>query len=196
MSTRWSAHPRTSPSPSARSVRGSARETVTKAAAVDGVATALPRITGYAQLVGPDGQPVGDQAQAPAFGLNWADDPALNPYRIVDGAGPRAADEIVIDRGSALAAGFHVGDRATVLTKGEPRVFTISGIASFGEADSAAGASSVLFAASDGGRAVVLSWADRRGRGHGRSWDDRRRSWWPPCRPPCRPTSRSSPVSS
>ena len=37
------------------------------------------------------------------------------------------------------------GDVATVLTKSEPRQFTIAGIATFGTADSPAGATAVLF---------------------------------------------------
>ncbi len=118
--------------------------TVSRVLAVDGVDDAVARVSGYAQLIGPDGDPVGDQAQAPAFGLNWVDNPALNPYRLVAGSAP-VDGEIVVDRGSASTAGLDVGDRVQVLTKAEPREFTIAGIASFGSADSAAGASAVLF---------------------------------------------------
>ena len=40
-------------------------------ASVDGVDEVALRINGYAQLVGPDGEPVGDVAKNPAFGTNW-----------------------------------------------------------------------------------------------------------------------------
>ena len=112
---------------------------------VQGVDDAAVRVSGYAQLTTPDGEPVGDQAQAPAFGLNWIDVPELNPYELVEGTSPHSDDEIVIDQGSADASGYVPGDVATVLSKGRPREFTISGVASFGSADSAAGAGAILF---------------------------------------------------
>ena len=57
-------------------------------------------MTGYAQLVDPNGDVVGDQEQAPAFGLNWVDDEALNPFRLTEGRRPISDDEIVIDTAS------------------------------------------------------------------------------------------------
>ncbi|MEO8106691.1 MAG: FtsX-like permease family protein [Actinomycetes bacterium] len=112
---------------------------------VTGVADAIVRVSGYAQLVGRDGDPVGDQAQAPAFGFNWTNVAELNPYQLVDGSAPRNDDQIVIDKGSADTAGFEPGDVVTVLSKSKPRDFTVSGVATYGSADSAAGASAILF---------------------------------------------------
>ena len=103
------------------------------------------RINGYAQLVGPDGEPVGDVAKSPAFGTNWVTVDDLNPYELASGHAPADDDEIVIDKASADKAGYQPGDVATVLTKSEPRQFTIAGIATFGTADSPAGATAVLF---------------------------------------------------
>ena len=54
-------------------------------AAVDGVDEVALRINGYAQLVGPDGSPVGDVANNPAFGTNWVTVDDLNPYELVSG---------------------------------------------------------------------------------------------------------------
>ena len=102
-------------------------------------------MTGYAQLVDADGDAVGDQEQAPVFGFNWIDVPSLNPFRLAEGRPPGADDEIVIDRGTADANGFHVGDRVAVLTQQPPSEFRIAGIATFGTADSLAGATAVLF---------------------------------------------------
>lgn len=114
-------------------------------ASVDGVDQVALRINGYAQLVGPDDQPVGDVSKSPAFGTNWIGDDDLNPYQLVSGDAPRGDDEIVIDKASADEAGYEPGDVATVLTKSAPREFTIAGIATFGSADSPAGATAVLF---------------------------------------------------
>ena len=69
----------------------------------------------------------------------------LNPYELASGRAPADDDEIVIDKASADKAGYQPGDVATVLTKSEPRQFTIAGIATFGTADSPAGATAVLF---------------------------------------------------
>ena len=114
-------------------------------AAVDGVDQVALRINGYARIVGPDGIPVGDIANNPAFGMNWVTVDRLNPWVISSGRAPANDDEIVIDQTSADLSGYQPGDVATVLTKEIPRKFTISGIAKFGELDSPAGATAVLF---------------------------------------------------
>ncbi len=114
-------------------------------AAVDGVDDVALRVNGYAQLVGPDDQPVGDVSKMPAFGSNWVTVDDLNPYELWSGNAPAGDDEIVIDKASAEKAGYAPGDVATVLTKGEPQRFTIAGVATFGTADSPAGATAVLF---------------------------------------------------
>jgi putative ABC transport system permease protein len=114
-------------------------------ASVDGVDEAALRINGYAQIVGPDGEPVGDISKNPAFGTNWVTVDDLNPYELVSGHAPGDDGEIVIDKASADKAGYQPGDVATVLTKSAPRQFTIAGIATFGTADSPAGATAVLF---------------------------------------------------
>ncbi|HEX6329435.1 MAG TPA: FtsX-like permease family protein [Jiangellaceae bacterium] len=114
-------------------------------ASVDGVDDVALRINGYAQLVGPDGEPVGDVSKSPAFGTNWVTVDDLNPYQLASGNPPADDEEIVIDKASADKAGYRPGDVATVLTKGAPQQFTIAGIARFGAADSPAGATAVLF---------------------------------------------------
>jgi putative ABC transport system permease protein len=114
-------------------------------AAVDGVDEVALRINGYAQLVGPDGDPVGDISKSPAFGTNWVTVDDLNPYELASGRAPANDGEIVVDKASADKAGYEPGDVATVLTKSEPRQFTIAGVARFGQNDSPAGATAVLF---------------------------------------------------
>jgi putative ABC transport system permease protein len=115
-------------------------------AAVPGVRSVSPEVTGYAQLVGADGEPVGDLGEgAPVLGLSWGDVPELNAYDLDDGRAPMGADEIVIDQRSARDGGFTIGDRATVLSQHAPKAYTIVGIARFGSADSMGGASVTLF---------------------------------------------------
>ena len=50
-------------------------------ASVDGVDQVALRINGYAQLVGPDGEPVGDVSKSPAFGTNWVDGRRTQPVQ-------------------------------------------------------------------------------------------------------------------
>ncbi|HEX4981100.1 MAG TPA: ABC transporter permease, partial [Ilumatobacteraceae bacterium] len=114
-------------------------------ASADGVDEVALRINGYAQLVGRDGEPVGDITKSPAFGTNWIDVDDLNPYELASGHAPTNDGEIVVDKASADKAGYEPGDVATVLTKSAPRQFTIAGIAKFGTNDSPAGATAVLF---------------------------------------------------
>ncbi len=113
--------------------------------AVPGVDQAAVRVTGYAQVIGTDGELVGDLEQAPTFGFNWITVPELNPYRLVEGSPPTADHEIVVDRATAEQGGFAVGELVTVVSSHEPRQYTVAGIATFGSADSAAGATAVLF---------------------------------------------------
>jgi putative ABC transport system permease protein len=118
---------------------------VDELAQTDEVAAAAARIEGFAQVLGRDGEPVDDLASGAApVGVAWTDDEALNPFRLVDGRGPTAADEIVIDRRTATAAELSVGDRTSIITRETPRPATVVGIATFGEAESRAGTSTVL----------------------------------------------------
>jgi putative ABC transport system permease protein len=102
-------------------------------AAVPGVAAAVPSIEGYGQLRGADGDPVGGNGP-PRRAANWVDDPALNPYRLVEGRAPSAPGEVVVNRGAADEGGISVGDRTVVETPQRVPV-TIVGIATFGDAD-------------------------------------------------------------
>ena len=113
---------------------------------VDGVASAEPLIQSFAQIVDKDGEPIGDPAMGPpTFGANWVADDDLNPFDLAAGRAPEAADEVVIDQGSAKQAGFEVGDRTTVTTQSGVQPVEIVGIATFGGEDSRAGATFAMF---------------------------------------------------
>ena len=100
---------------------------------VPGVAAAEPTITGYGELIGSDGSGVGGNGP-PRLATNWIADRGLNPYRIVEGRAPEAIDEVVVNRGAALAGGLHLGDVTSVQMPARVRV-RIVGIATFGTAD-------------------------------------------------------------
>ncbi|MEZ5412322.1 MAG: FtsX-like permease family protein [Acidimicrobiales bacterium] len=126
-------------------------DTIRTVPGVDQVAT---RTTGYAQVVGADGELVGDPEQAPTFAMNWVASEALNPYRLVEGAPPGADDQVVIDTETARVAGYGPGDEVTVITPSGPGSFTVSGLADFGSTGEMGGATAVLF--SDGAATELL----------------------------------------
>src|SRR5690349_19441269 len=100
---------------------------------VPGVADAQPYLEGYGQLLGRDGKPIGGNGP-PTQAANWVGDPALNPYRLVQGHAPRAGAEVVINRGAARTGHLALGMTTTLLTPQPLRVHIV-GISTFGTAD-------------------------------------------------------------
>jgi putative ABC transport system permease protein len=113
--------------------------------AVKGAAVAEGTVFGFARLIGSDGQALGKPGQAPTLGVNWSETKALNPFTLFAGRAPRADNEIVIDRKSAIDGHLAVGETATVLVDGPPQRLLITGIVRFGTANSPGGASVVAF---------------------------------------------------
>jgi putative ABC transport system permease protein len=114
--------------------------------AVKGVQAAEPQQLGVAVVVGRDGKLLDANPNASVpLALGWQDTPALNPMRLVSGHGPRAPDEIVIDRASAKKGHFGVGDTVRVVSPAGSHLYRIAGIATYGGADNAAGAQVVAF---------------------------------------------------
>jgi putative ABC transport system permease protein len=113
---------------------------------VPGVAAAEGSVMGYARLTGSNGKALGNPGGgAPTLGGNWNQVPQLNPWTLVAGHPPQAADQVVIDKQSATTGHLRVGDMTTVLALGPPQRFRIVGIIKFGTADSPGGASVALF---------------------------------------------------
>ncbi len=111
---------------------------------VPGVANAEGGVSGYAQLVGPNGKAV-TTGGAPTLGVTFGTDPALSPLRLVAGHAPEGRHQMVIDRHTATTERVHVGQVVTVLLAGPPEKFTVAGIATFGTADNLAGATLCAF---------------------------------------------------
>jgi putative ABC transport system permease protein len=114
--------------------------------AVNGVQAAEPQQLGIAVVVGHDGALLDtNRSRAVPIAVAWQDTPSLNPLALVSGHGPRAPNEIVIDRASAEKGHFVVGETVHVISQVGSREFQIAGIATYGGADSAAGAQVVAF---------------------------------------------------
>jgi putative ABC transport system permease protein len=113
--------------------------------AVEGVAAAEGTIGGYAQLIGPDGEPLTSMG-APFLGVSWGEEDALYPVTLDEGRKPSGRDEIAIDRGTAEGDGFAVGDRTRVLlADGTQPEVEIVGIFTFGDANNLLGARITAF---------------------------------------------------
>ncbi|MGH4034837.1 FtsX-like permease family protein [Actinomycetota bacterium Odt1-20B] len=91
---------------------------------VPGVGGVVPELTFLAQPL----SPAADDVDRPAYGHAWSS-AALTPFRLVDGAAPRAATDLVVDRALADRAHLAPGDRLTVQSTQAPRSYRISGIA-------------------------------------------------------------------
>jgi putative ABC transport system permease protein len=114
--------------------------------AVKGVRAAEPQQLGVAVVVGRNGKLLDANANAPVpLALGWQDTPALNPMTLVSGHGPRAPDEVVIDRATAKRGHFGVGDTVQVLSPAGSQRYRVAGVATYGGADNAAGAQVVAF---------------------------------------------------
>jgi putative ABC transport system permease protein len=114
-------------------------------AAVPGVADAQGFVAGYAQIVGADGDAIGNPGQgAPTLGMSHIAG-ELSPWQLTDGSRAPGPGEVVIDRASAELGDLDVGDTVTVLTQTGPHDFTLVGTARFGSVDSPGGASTAIF---------------------------------------------------
>jgi putative ABC transport system permease protein len=101
--------------------------------AAPGVADAQPYLEGYGRLLGHNGKAIGGNGP-PTRAANWVTDPSLNPYRLVDGHGPQADGDVVINRGAAKAGHLHLGGTTTLLTP-QPVQVRVVGIVTYGSAD-------------------------------------------------------------
>ena len=119
-------------------------ETVALVAAVPGVREAVPDVTGFARIIGKDGDAVGQDFGPPTFGSSIVES-SLQPWEVVEGRYPSGPDEMVMDKGSFDNGDFTLGDRARVNSQGGLREFTIVGVVRFGDADSPGGATFALF---------------------------------------------------
>ena len=103
-----------------------------------GVAYVFGTAGGYAQLVAPDGSSIDDGA---GKNLGFAYDPnqQLSPFRLVSGRAPVTSQDVVIDKATATKYHFEVGDPVHVLLPDGQRTFRVTGIVTFGSANSLAG---------------------------------------------------------
>ena len=116
---------------------------------VDGVALATGSILDErsTKILTPEGDAVSSEG-APTFGFGIDTAPALsqfNPLNVVEGRWPAAADQVVIDAGTADDNGYAIGDRVEISTLQPKRSFELVGVAQYGSVDSIGNASFAVF---------------------------------------------------
>jgi putative ABC transport system permease protein len=122
---------------------------------VPGVQAAEAEQRGIAVVTGHDGRLLDTNPnRSVPLALAWQGAPELNPMELVSGRGPRAPDEIVVDRASARDGGFAVGERVDVVSPAGTEPFRIAGIATYGGADDAAGSQVVAFTPETAARVI------------------------------------------
>ena len=115
-------------------------ELARQVAAIEGVATALPELTGPVVLVGADGTAV-SSGGAPSFGYAYfPDEPSQD---VVAGKAPQGRNEIALESTTLETSGLTLGDNTRIVVAGEILPVTVVGeIAGFGPV---AGATITLF---------------------------------------------------
>ncbi|MFE3516838.1 ABC transporter permease [Streptomyces sp. NPDC059166] len=119
--------------------------TLARIRALDGVASATGRVSGFAGVAGPDGKLIGNGWSN--TGANYAPGKGGQDarYAFTHGAGPGRDDEIALDRDTAEKGGYRVGDQVRVATNGPVEEYTLSGVFTTEDGAVNAGGSLVLF---------------------------------------------------
>ncbi|WP_062383790.1 ABC transporter permease [Demequina iriomotensis] len=110
---------------------------------VDGVASAVGGIQVMGAVLAKDFEPTGDlmaAGGAPSQLFNWAGDPRIDQSTLVEGRGPGADDEMVLDLDAAPRLGYAIGDQVSVATETGVTELELVGLVRFGESNSLQGA--------------------------------------------------------
>ena len=107
--------------------------------AVEGVAIVEPILQRYAQLLDSDGEAISPPG-GPTIGVSWEGADGLQGVTIKEGRAPQGPEELAIDKATADAEDFAVGDTVSYLTDVGTFQGTITGTVGLGSADSFGGA--------------------------------------------------------
>ena len=111
---------------------------------VDGVSAAVGDMQSYARVIGKDGKPLGEDQGPPTFG-GIASSSAAGLWIVESGRLPMGAKEMMLDRKTAEAGKFVIGDSVRVNALSGTREFSLVGIANYGDVSSPGGATFALF---------------------------------------------------
>ncbi|SOE10616.1 putative ABC transport system permease protein [Streptomyces sp. 2323.1] len=117
-----------------------------KLAAVPGVAAVRPSVDGTAALNAADGTPLRvDPGANPAAGYVPGKDGKDSRYPLAEGRAPKNSGELAVDRGTAAAGHFRLGDTITLATDGPVMTKRLVGIVTTEDTRVTAGGTLALF---------------------------------------------------
>ena len=111
---------------------------------VEGVSAAVGDMQSYARVIGKDGKPLGEDQGPPTFG-GIASLSAAALWNVENGRLPIGPKEVMLDRTTAEAGKFEIGDTVRVNALSGTREFSLVGIANYGDISSPGGATFALF---------------------------------------------------
>jgi putative ABC transport system permease protein len=111
---------------------------------IDGVRDVVPMVEGIAQVIDPDGAPVGGMGP-PTIGASWSGPDEAGPLTLRDGRPAAGPDEATIDAGTAGLTGYGIGDPVPILLASGVETFELVGITGYGTEDNLLGATIVTF---------------------------------------------------
>ncbi|MFE9930640.1 ABC transporter permease [Streptomyces sp. NPDC005533] len=124
---------------------GLSQQTLDKVRALGGVESVSGRVSGFAGVGDENGKLIGAGWSNKGSNYAPAKDGKDPHYAFVQGAGPAKAEEIALDRATADAGGYHVGDKVRVATNGPVKEYSLAGVFTTEDGAVQAGGSLVLF---------------------------------------------------
>ncbi|WP_405457650.1 ABC transporter permease [Streptomyces sp. NBC_00101] len=119
--------------------------TLERIRALDGVAGATGRVSGFAGVADRDGKLIGNGWSTTGGNFAPGEDGEDASYTFTSGGGPAKDGQIALDASSAGKGRYHVGDRVRVATNGPVKEYTLTGVFTTEDGAVNAGGSLVLF---------------------------------------------------
>ncbi|MFE2926802.1 ABC transporter permease [Streptomyces goshikiensis] len=124
---------------------GLSQATFDKVKALPGVASVSGRVTGFAGVGDENGKLIGSGWSNQGANFTPVKDGKDPRYTFVQGAGPAQADEIALDKATADAGKYQVGDKVRVATNAPVKEYSLAGVFTTEDGAVQAGGSLVLF---------------------------------------------------
>ncbi|MEU5219128.1 FtsX-like permease family protein [Streptomyces sp. NPDC020807] len=129
----------------AQKTPGLSQAVVDKVAALDGVASVSPRVSGFAGVPGKDGKLLGSGWSNKGVNFAPGTDGKDRAFVFTAGDGPARDSQIALDKETADKGGYKVGDTVRVATNGPVKEYTLSGVFTTEDGAVNAGGSLVVF---------------------------------------------------
>ncbi|MFE6838892.1 ABC transporter permease [Streptomyces sp. NPDC057705] len=124
---------------------GLSQQTLDKVKALPGVDSVSGRVSGFAGVGDENGKLIGSGWSNKGGNYTPVKDGKDPRYAFIQGAGPAKADEVALDKATADAGAYKVGDKVRVATNGPVKEYSLAGVFTTEDGAVQAGGSLVLF---------------------------------------------------